>query len=195
MPALVVVGAQWGDEGKGKIVHFLGKGADWVVRVSQLQRKILVPSGKKRRLSRYLRDLPLAGTYELELRARPKQPARTALLEVRYGALSVPPPAHQSPYVKKQNPGPLRMWVVWVREIGAPKGVPAVASPVGINGEFIRNGETGFLATSPEDWHKALKTGCRVTDRQLKTKERLEAMLGLMSVVAVRLLQLKSDLP
>ena len=32
MPALVVVGAQWGDEGKGKIVHFLGKDADWVVR-------------------------------------------------------------------------------------------------------------------------------------------------------------------
>ena len=32
MPALVVVGAQWGDEGKGKIVHFLGENADWVVR-------------------------------------------------------------------------------------------------------------------------------------------------------------------
>ena len=32
MPALVVVGAQWGYEGKGKIVHFLGKDADWVVR-------------------------------------------------------------------------------------------------------------------------------------------------------------------
>jgi adenylosuccinate synthase len=32
MPALVVVGAQWGDEGKGKIVHFLGEGADWAVR-------------------------------------------------------------------------------------------------------------------------------------------------------------------
>ncbi len=32
MPALVVVGAQWGDEGKGKIVHFLGGRADWVVR-------------------------------------------------------------------------------------------------------------------------------------------------------------------
>ena len=32
MPALVVVGAQWGDEGKGKIVHFLGRSADWVVR-------------------------------------------------------------------------------------------------------------------------------------------------------------------
>jgi adenylosuccinate synthase len=32
MPALVVVGAQWGDEGKGKIVHFLGSQADWVSR-------------------------------------------------------------------------------------------------------------------------------------------------------------------
>jgi adenylosuccinate synthase len=32
MPALVVVGAQWGDEGKGKIVHYLGNQADWVAR-------------------------------------------------------------------------------------------------------------------------------------------------------------------
>jgi adenylosuccinate synthase len=32
MPALVVVGAQWGDEGKGKIVHYLGSQADWVAR-------------------------------------------------------------------------------------------------------------------------------------------------------------------
>jgi len=32
MPALVVVGAQWGDEGKGKIVHYLAAGADYVVR-------------------------------------------------------------------------------------------------------------------------------------------------------------------
>ena len=32
MPAIVVVGAQWGDEGKGKVVHFLGKRADVVAR-------------------------------------------------------------------------------------------------------------------------------------------------------------------
>ena len=32
MPAMVVVGAQWGDEGKGKIVHYLSGGADCVVR-------------------------------------------------------------------------------------------------------------------------------------------------------------------
>ena len=32
MPALVVVGAQWGDEGKGKITDYLAEGADLVVR-------------------------------------------------------------------------------------------------------------------------------------------------------------------
>lgn len=32
MPSLVVVGAQWGDEGKGKLVDYLTAGADWVAR-------------------------------------------------------------------------------------------------------------------------------------------------------------------
>ncbi len=32
MPALVVVGAQWGDEGKGKIVDYLARRSDFVVR-------------------------------------------------------------------------------------------------------------------------------------------------------------------
>jgi hypothetical protein len=36
-----------------------------------------------------------------------------------------------------------------------------------------------------------LKTGCQATHRQLKTAGRLEALVGLLSVVAVRLLQAK----
>src|SRR6266487_759692 len=32
MPGIVIVGAQWGDEGKGKIVDLLAEGADMVVR-------------------------------------------------------------------------------------------------------------------------------------------------------------------
>lgn len=32
MASLVVVGAQWGDEGKGKVTDFLAQAADWVVR-------------------------------------------------------------------------------------------------------------------------------------------------------------------
>lgn len=32
MPTLVVLGTQWGDEGKGKVVHYLSKQADYIVR-------------------------------------------------------------------------------------------------------------------------------------------------------------------
>lgn len=32
MPGMAVIGAQWGDEGKGKIVHFLSRDADMAVR-------------------------------------------------------------------------------------------------------------------------------------------------------------------
>jgi len=32
MSTLVVVGTQWGDEGKGKVVHYLSTESDYIVR-------------------------------------------------------------------------------------------------------------------------------------------------------------------
>lgn len=32
MPAIIVVGAQWGDEGKGKVTDLIGQDVDWVVK-------------------------------------------------------------------------------------------------------------------------------------------------------------------
>jgi adenylosuccinate synthase len=67
MPSLVVVGAQWGDEGKGKLVDYLTSKADWVARyqggnnaghtlvVDGVKTKLsLVPSGILRKHSRCL---------------------------------------------------------------------------------------------------------------------------------------------
>ena len=42
-----------------------------------------------------------------------------------------------------------------------------------------------------EEWHKALKTGCGVERRQLHTSPGLEALTGVLSVVAVRLVQMR----
>lgn len=196
----------------GQFIHVLDRGADnfevychcqvqrcdWVVRVTQRQRKIRTPSGAVRPLADYLATLAVAGTYELSLRARPKHPARTALLEVRFGALAMPPPQHQSPYVKQLQPEPIPMWVVWIRELHAPRGI-APLEWVLYHSRPVESFDdawavTGYYEKRPliEEWHKALKSGCHVTQRQLKTKERLEPMVGLMSVVAVRLLQLKT---
>jgi hypothetical protein len=40
-------------------------------------------------------------------------------------------------------------------------GMPAVASPVGVNREIIRDGDNGFLATTEDDWYTKLTALCR----------------------------------
>ena len=214
-----------GQPGEGvRWVHVMDRGADnfevychcreqhsdWVVRVTQKARSVIVPDGRTMPLSRYLKSLPLAGRYELQLRAhgaqparghsekRAAQPARTAKLEVHIGRLQMPFPEHKSPYLKRLSPSPIAMWVVHAVEVDAPKDAEPVewilltSLPVesfddawSVLGYY----EKRWLI---EEWHKALKTGCRVECRQLKSKEGLERITGLLSVVAVRLLQLKS---
>jgi len=51
-------------------------------------------------------------------------------------------------------------------------GIPAVASPVGINGEIINDGVNGFLADSDEEWIEKLS--------QLIENEALRQRLGFM---------------
>jgi hypothetical protein len=178
--------------------HLLQNEGDWVVRASSTHRLILTPDGEKMPLIEYLPSLPVAGMYELRLRARPGQSARTAKLEVRFGTLEMPVPRHKSPYVKSLDPRPLAQSVVWVREVDAPAGAIPIewvlytSLPVTSFEEawaVIEYYECRWLI---EEYHKALKTGCGVQRRLLRETGRLEAMVGLMSVVAVRLLQLKS---
>jgi hypothetical protein len=178
--------------------HAREQGAGWVVRATQLGRNIVTPGEKKRTLRQYLGRLPVAGNYELYLRARPNQPTRWAKLEVRYGAVTMLVPKQKSRYVLEQHPAPVAMWVIWVREVDAPRGAEAIewvlytSEPINSFEDACR--VVGYYEKRwlIEEWHKALKTGCRVTHRQLKAKARLEAMMGLMSVEAVRLVQLKA---
>lgn len=178
--------------------HLLENKADWVVRARSTHRNIIAPEGKMGSLNEYLPTLGLAGSYELTLRARPKQPARTAKLEVRFGTIKIPVPRHKSPYVQARKAEPIPMAVVWVREVNPPRGAKPIewvlytSLPVGTFEEawsIVEYYECRWLI---EEYHKALKTGCSVEERLLRSADRLEPMVGLMSVVAVRLLQLKS---
>ena len=145
--------------------HCLEQKVDWVVRVTQKQRNIITSDGRRTPLKRNLKSLPLAGTYQLELRARPKQPPRTAKLEVRFGALRVPPPVHKSPYLKRLKPEAILMSVVHVREVDAPKGVEPIEwvllTSLTVDDfddawVIVEYYETRWLI---EEWHKALKNG------------------------------------
>ena len=179
--------------------HLLQQRSEWVVRAAKLNRYVLAGDDELRmKLSEYVAKLELLGTYTLSLRARPGQPAREAKLEVRVGKIKMPRPHHISPWVKSLNQSPIAMNVVEVVEVDAPKGVTPIrwvlltslpAKTFDDAWTVIGYYELRWLV---EEYHKALKTGCRVEKRQLKTAARLEALVGLMSVAAVRLLRLKS---
>jgi hypothetical protein len=100
--------------------------------------------------------------------------------------------------VKSSGLSSIEMWVVQVCEVDAPEGVEPISwvlytsLPVAVFGDAWQIIEYYELRWLVEEYHKALKTGCCVQKRGLRKAERLEPMVALMSVVALRLLQLKS---
>jgi hypothetical protein len=178
--------------------HLVLTPTDWVVRAAQLKRILQTPWGEKMQLRKYLEKLPVAGTYELAIPARHEQKARTAKVEVRCGAVILPRPREFSPFVRDCGIKEIPMFVVEVRETLPPAEVEPMhwvlltSHPVK---SFNQAGTViGYYERRPiiEEYHKALKTGCRLEERQYRTSRRLEAVTGMLSILAVRLLQLRT---
>ena len=89
------------------------------------------------------------------------------------------------------------MWVVEVIEEQPPKGarplhwVLFTSEPVAdmnVAEQILQHYEARWAV---EEYHKALKTGCRVEQRYYETAARLERVTGFLAVLAVRLLQIR----
>ena len=126
------------------------------------------------------------------------RPPRTAKVEVRFGCVVVPAPRDCGKFVRQCGIVTITMGVVEVREIRPPAGVKplrwVLLTSLAV-GSFDDAWQViGYYEKRPliEEFHKALKTGCRLESRQYRKSHRLEAVTGMLSVLAVRLLQLKS---
>jgi len=195
-----------------RYTHVLDRGADnfevychlviqkdnWVVRAAQLKRRIVNPQGEKMQLQAYLQSLSVAGTYEMAIPARHGEKARTAKVEVRFGSLAMPRPRERSPFVEKCGIREIPMQVVEVREVDPPAEVQPLHWVLLTSHEVktFKDAWTVivYYERRPiiEEYHKGLKTGCRVEERQYQTSGRLEAVTGMLSILAVRLLQLRT---
>jgi len=178
--------------------HLLEQRAEWVIRAAQLERVVRDELGTERTLEQILGDQPAVGSYELQVRANKDQPGRTALLQVRRVRIIMPRPrTGVSRYVRHRGVIEIPMWAVEVREVQAPRGVEPLRWVL-LTSENVRGFDDAwrvieYYEKRPliEEYHKCLKTGCRVESRQYQTGERLAPLIGLLSVLAVRLLQLK----
>ena len=178
--------------------HLLEQRVGWVIRAAQLKRLVHDHEGCVQSLEQMLADQETVGSYELEVRANKDQPARTAVLEVRSVRIVVRRPrSGVSRYVRMRGVIEIPMWAVEVREACPPRGVEPLrwvlltSEPVRGFADAWRIIEWYEKRPLIEEYHKCLKTGCRVESRQYQTADRLAPVIGLLSILAVRLLHLK----
>lgn len=178
----------------------LHNGCGFVIRASRLNRKVTTVDGRQMPLMEVLANLPAVGaTRTIIVPATKKTKQRIATVTLRYGTIWIPLSATLTPWLKEHRPKePLRAGVVELREENPPAGQKAIRwvlftdNPITCEAEANQVVEYYEQRWSIEEFHKALKTGCGVERRQLQTAERLENVVAVSSVVAVRLLQLKT---
>ena len=132
----------------------------------------------------------VAATVTVHMGARAGQAARTATVQVRWQQLTLRPPKDRA----KEHLPNITVWAVWALETDPPAGVEAVewllltTLPIRSTDDALERLAWYAARWGIEVWHKVLKSGCRIEDRQLERADRLMRCLALYSVIAWRIL-------
>lgn len=171
-------------------------GHGYVVRAAQNRRLVDPATGE---LAGYLIETartvaPLA-TTALELRTRPEHPRRTATLSVATMPVVIGAPRRTG--VRPADQPPITASVVRVWEADPPPGVAPLEwilitdQPVTSLADAIRVMRIYVTRWICEEFHKVLKTGLGIERLQLEQAHRLWAAVAILSIVAMRLLDLR----
>ena len=121
-------------------------------------------------------------------KARPKRPGRTADLTVRYMRIQLRAPKYH------EGKEPIDIWIVHAREENPPPETKAVEwfllTTIDIRsaGDAERCLRWYCLRWRIEDWHRVLKSGCRIEDIAHETAERLRRAIAINLVIAWRIM-------
>jgi Transposase DNA-binding len=138
------------------------------------------------------RQWPAMGERHLDLPAKPGQAARTAELLVSWQAVTL-----RSPRNVPGEPTTVQAWVVRTWEPIPPAGVEPVewllltSVPVLTLQDALERIDWYSCRWIVEDYPSCLKTGCAIENSQLQDAPRLQRLLAFLSILAVRLLQLR----
>ena len=168
----------------------------------ELKAKLLVRADKQRRVQpdpqddqlaniwEWMAGRPVEGILPLELPRTPKRPARNARLEVRFAQVQLQAPK------RRPKLGAVTVWVVTAVEVGPPPDQEPVSW------RLITTVEVQTLAQALEVieyytqrfqievFHRTLKSGCKIEERQLGNADRIEGCLAVDMVVAWRIVHL-----
>lgn len=154
------------------------------------------PGEAPRRLPGWARSLPPRASKDVVIPGQGGRPERTAHLVAAGAAAWFPVPTA----VRRQHPdwGPIRVWVVriWEPRPPADAGEPVewlLLSSLPAEGEEELLRHCDWYACRPliEVFHQVEKTGCNEEGLRFRRAEAMAPMLGVLAIVAVRVLQLR----
>lgn len=144
------------------------------------------------RLWEHMGRQPVRGHLHLRVPRRAGRRARQAMLEVRWGEVTI---CASDVRLKRHWPG-LKLHAVWVREVDPPEGEEPLEwmlltdLPVSHWEQAVEKVQWYCLRWRIEEWHRVLKTGCRVEKREFGTALNLRRALAFDLIVAWRTLML-----
>jgi hypothetical protein len=132
---------------------------------------------------------PVVSDLLIDMPRRGAQPARQAVLSLRYCCLTLAPPRHR----KRESLPEVALWAVLVSEREPPADTEPIEwlllSTVAVSSveDAVERVQWYACRWGIEVWHRILKSGCRLEARQFATAERLHRCLSLYSVLAWRI--------
>jgi hypothetical protein len=133
---------------------------------------------------------PAGAPVTLPVPRRGAQPKREAQMELRWAPVTLTPPKGKARY------GRVALWAVLAQEVSAPADVPPLCwmllttCPVVDSAAATETLQWYALRWGIEIYHRTLKSGCRIEQRQLGSAASLEACLAIDLVVAWRIYHL-----
>jgi hypothetical protein len=124
--------------------------------------------------------------------ARPNSPARTAEVEIRFKEVTLSPP--QTSELRSKQP--LKLWAIYLVEPHPPAGATPLRwlllTTIPVTSAKVARQCVQYycLRWRIEDWHRVLKSGCKVLEHQNHTAEVLLRAIALDAVIAWRIMLL-----
>jgi len=157
-------------------------GVDLLVR-AHVDRRV---AEEETKLRDYIASAPVGATVTIQVRSRENRPARPARLTVRWREVTLEPPKKRA----AEKLPRVRVRAILAREETPPKGAEPIEWMLlttlvcDTAAAALRAMEWYGCRWGIEVWHKVLKSGCQIEERQLQTAERLIRCLAVYSVVA-----------
>jgi len=133
---------------------------------------------------------PLQGMHIIQVPRQRQRPAREASLEVRFAEIRLKPPK------RKPQLQAMRVWGILAEEQNAPENIEPLKWMLLTTLEVttleaaVEKLSWYSLRWGIEVYHKTLKSGCKIEERQLGDAKRIEACLAIDMVVAWRIFHL-----